>query len=362
MGVRPTIYDVAREAGVAASTVSRAYSRPGRVNSETARAVFEAADRIGYRSTRITGPLGRRTGAVTLTVSDITNPFYGEIIKGAEEAARLAGYALLLADTSESGPIERAAVERSLDLVEGVVLASSRMSDSAIRMIAKQKPLVLMNRQLPEISCLVTDNPSGVRRAVEHLGLLGHDTVTYLAGPASSWAEGVRWRALREVGHELQLRVRRIDPHAGPTMVTGFRAAEQVVAEGATAVLAYNDQLAIGLIKGVRAHGRRVPADLSVVGFDNVLLAEVVDPPLTTVTAPMRVAGRTAVGNVLAMAAGAHAAGETLTLPVQLVVRGSTAAPRDDQRSRKSISPARGTTSVSGSAANSAGSTDAGSR
>ena len=83
VGDRPTIYDVAREAGVAASTVSRAYARPGRVSAETARAIFAAAERLGYRATTITGSPGRPTGAVALTVSDITNPFYGEIIKGA---------------------------------------------------------------------------------------------------------------------------------------------------------------------------------------------------------------------------------------------------------------------------------------
>ena len=103
MGDRPTIYDVAREAGVAASTVSRAYARPGRVGAETARAIFAAAERIGYRATRITGSPGRATRAVALTVSDITNPFYGEVVKGASEAARQAGYALLLSDTSETG-------------------------------------------------------------------------------------------------------------------------------------------------------------------------------------------------------------------------------------------------------------------
>jgi LacI family transcriptional regulator len=216
VGDRPTIYDVAREAGVAASTVSRAYARPGRVNAETAAAIFAAAERIGYRTSRITGSRGRQTGAVALMVSDITNPFYGEIIKGAEQAVREAGYALLLSDTSETGPVERDVVERTLDLVEGIVLASSRMSDSAIRMIAKQKPLVLLNRQITETSCIVADNPRGVRRAAEHLGMLGHDTITYVAGPEASWAEGMRWRALREAAYELELRVRRVDPGADP--------------------------------------------------------------------------------------------------------------------------------------------------
>jgi DNA-binding LacI/PurR family transcriptional regulator len=324
VGGRPTIYDVAREAGVSASTVSRAYARPGRVGAETARAIFAAAERIGYRAAPITGSPGRPTRAVALTVSDITNPFYGEIVRGASEAARDAGYALLLADTSETGAIERESVERTLDLVEGVVLASSRMSDSAIRMVAKQKPLVLLNRQISETSCIIPDTPRGARRAAEHLGALGHTTITYLAGPEASWAEGVRWRALREATHELELRVRRVDPRGDPTMRTGFAAAARIADSGATAVLAYNDALAIGVIKGLKRLGRRVPDEVSVVGFDNVLLAEVVDPALTTVGAPMRRAGAVGVRNVLALAAGARTSGETLVLPAELVVREST--------------------------------------
>jgi DNA-binding LacI/PurR family transcriptional regulator len=278
---------------------------------------------------------------------------------------------LLLSDTSEAGPVERDVVERTLDLVEGVVLASSRMSDSAIRMIAKQKPLVLLNRQMPDTSCIVTDNPRGVRRAVEHLASLGHDTITYVAGPAASWPEGVRWRALREAGDELELRVRRVDPDDVPTMRTGLHVARRIADENATAVLAYNDALAIGVINGLKHLGVRVPDEVSVVGIDNVMLAEVVDPALTTITAPMRKMGAAGVGNVLALAAGAKTSGETLVLPVKLVVRASTArrpaakemaAKEIAQCNRKSISPALGTTRVSGSAANASGSTDAGSR
>ena len=145
-----------------------------------------------------------------------------------------------------------------------------------------------------------------IRRAVEHLGTLGHDTITYLAGPEASWAEGMRWRALREAAHELELRVRRVDPRDDPTMRTGHAAARRIADDGATAVLAYNDALAIGVIKGLTQLGVRVPGDVSVVGFDNVLLADVVDPALTTVAAPMRKAGALGVGNVLALAAGAQ--------------------------------------------------------
>ena len=338
MGGRPTIDDVAREAGVAASTVSRAYSRPGRVDAGTARAIFAAAERLGYRATTITGSAGQRTGAVALMVSDITNPFYGEIIKGAEEAARQAGYALLLSDTSETGPVERAIVDRTMDLVDGVVLASSRMSDSAIRTIAKQKPLVLLNRRITATSCIVTDNPRGVRRAVEHLAGLGHTTITYVAGPAASWAEGMRWQALRETGHELGLRTRRLDPKDDPSIRTGFCTARRIAEEGVTAVLAYNDALAIGVIKGLAQLNVQVPGDVSVVGFDNVLLSEVVDPGLTTIMAPMRKAGTAGVRTVLAYASGARPSGETLVLPTNLVVRGST-GPRRATRSSRTRRP-----------------------
>ena len=111
---RPTIYDVAHEAGVAASTVSRAYSRPGRVNAETAQRVFAAAERLGYRSDRLDG---RQPGngsvheAIALVIADVTNPFYGDIIKGAYEAAREAGYQLILSHTNESPKVERQTIE-----------------------------------------------------------------------------------------------------------------------------------------------------------------------------------------------------------------------------------------------------------
>src|SRR3954470_17721634 len=147
MGRRPTIYDVAREAGVAASTVSRAYSRPGRVHAETAQKVFRAAERLGYRSGRVDGQRpGERVqhDGIALVIADVTNPFYGDIIKGAYEAAREAGRQLVLSHTNESPEVERQTIERELRKVDGIVIASSRMSDSALRMTAKQKPLVLL--------------------------------------------------------------------------------------------------------------------------------------------------------------------------------------------------------------------------
>src|SRR3954447_6415559 len=191
----PTIYDVAAAAGVAPSTVSRAFSRPGRVNSATAQRIRDVATELGYRATPLARGLSTaRTMTIALVISDITNPFYFEMIRGAQTAVAEAGYTMLLADTQESDRLERESIERALPSVEGIVLASSRMSDSAIRMMAKQKPLVVLNRAVVDVPSVVTDNSRGARRAAEHLGGLGHDVITYIAGPEASWADGMRWR------------------------------------------------------------------------------------------------------------------------------------------------------------------------
>jgi LacI family transcriptional regulator len=334
MKQRPTIYDVARAAGVSPSTVSRAYARPGRVNSDTARAIFAVADRLGYRSVPLGGSAAvprAVTRAIALVIADVTNPFYSEIINGAYSAAHQAGYGLILSHTGESPTLERSAIEHEFAHVDGMVIASSRMSDSSLRMVAKQKPIVLLNRTIPEVNCVVSDNPRGVRLAAEHLGMLGHDTITYVAGPEASWVDGIRWRSLREAAMELGLKIRRIGPHQ-PIVQAGLRAAKEVVEQRATAVLAYNDQLAIGVIKGVQRLGLRVPEDISVVGFDNIILDEIVSPALTTVAAPLRGMGSTGVTNCIAVASGAMPRGEPLLLPVTLIERESTGLRRQHRR------------------------------
>ncbi|MGC4837687.1 LacI family DNA-binding transcriptional regulator [Micromonospora vinacea] len=325
-GTRVTIYDVASEADVSPSTVSRAFSRPSRVNSETAERIRQVAERLGYR----TNPLARalttsRTRMIALVIADITNPVYAEIVRGAQEVAADGEYTTVLIDAQESDRLERAAVERTMSTVDGIVLASSRMSDSAIRMVAKQRPVVVLNRALADVPCVVTDDPRGVRRAAEHLGELGHDHITYVAGPQASWPNGVRWRSLLEAGMELEIKVRQIGPFS-PTMAGGERAARELCARPATAVLAFNDQMAIGIIRGLSRMGVNVPGDVSVVGFDNILAADIVTPGLTTVAAPLFAEGSAATRHLLTMIEGAPGhTGRPMVLPVRLVVRDSTA-------------------------------------
>jgi LacI family transcriptional regulator len=333
-GRPPTIYDVARAAGVASSTVSRAFARPGRVTVETADRIRRVAAELGYRA----NPLARalptgRSSMIALVISDVTNPFANEIIRGTQVAAGEAGYTMLLADAQESGAREREALDRAMASVDGIVLATSRLSDSAIRLTARRRPVIVLNRAVSDVPSVVTDNPYGMRCAVEHLAARGHERITYLAGPEASWADGVRWRALRDVAGPLGVQVSRSGPH--PPTVGGGAGAAGVI-EAGTAVIAFNDLMAIGLIRALTARGLRVPREVSVIGFDNIFAAELVTPALTTVAAPLHAMGQTAVRTLLALVAGAEPrVTEPVTLPTQLVVRASTA-----HRSRNKTSPA----------------------
>lgn len=334
----PSIYDVAKVAGVAPSTVSRALSRPGRVNCYTAERIFAAAREIGYpfkESVRST-PQGARSLAVI--VPDITSPCCSEMIRGAHEAAGELGFTLVLSHTRGDGRIERDWTERDLVAADGVLLTRSRMSHDAIRMLAQQKPLVMLDRRVPGVPCVVPDIAGGMRRAVEHLAELGHTSVAYVAGPEASWADGMRWGALMDGCHELGLRFHRVGPCDLPTIRAGYHAAVEVLAQGPTAVIAYNDVMAVGVIKAMRKAGIRVPDDVSVIGFDNVLLSEIVEPELTTVAAPLRAMGNTGARVLVAAVGGATPSREPTVLPVKLVIRGSTG-----QRRRKTAMPAAST-------------------
>ncbi|MHB1290107.1 LacI family DNA-binding transcriptional regulator [Georgenia sp.] len=321
---------------MAPSTVSRTFSRPGRVNSDTAARIRAVAAELGYR----TNPMARalsttHSGLLALAVPDITNPVYFEIINGVQDEAADAGYTVVLVDSRESDRREREALERALPIVEGIVLGTSRMSDAAIRMIAKQKPMVVLNRAVREIPSVVPDNARGVRRALEHLGELGHDPITYLAGPEASWADGVRWRGLREASLELSRHVRRLGP-LSPTVAGGVAGAKAWLQAPTTGVIAYNDLIAIGFIRYISARGIKVPAEVSVVGYDNIFAADLVTPPLTTVATPRRALGAAAVRNLVAQIKGVQPrGGPAVVVPVKLVERGSTApAPARADRAR----------------------------
>jgi DNA-binding LacI/PurR family transcriptional regulator len=322
---RPTIYDVARAAGVATSTVSRALAHPGRVSFATAEHIRTVAAQVGYRSsTLVRETPEQRTSMLAMIVADITNPVFFGMIRGAERTAIHAGCTLLILETQESEVTERTALDRVLPAVDGLVLTSSRMSDAAIRDLAKRKPVVVLNRLVGQVPSITSDNVRAIKRATEHLAQSGVEAITYLAGPEASWADEMRWRGLREASLELSLKVRRVGPGL-PTMHGGALAAEEWLLKPTPGVIAYNDLVAIGFIRAVMAAGRRVPEDVSVIGFDNIREAELVRPRLTTIAAPLVSLGSAAVNHLLKSTRRKRPVeAEPTLLPARLVVRDST--------------------------------------
>jgi LacI family transcriptional regulator len=263
------------------------------------------------------------TGVLALIVADLGNPVFVGMIRGAERAAAAQGITLAVIETQESHEAEQRAVERMAATVDGFILSSSRMSDTSIRALAKHKPVVVLNRTVGEVASVVSDNVTAIKKAAEHLIAFGHSRICYLAGPEASFADGMRWQGLKEAGDALDLLVRRLGPFL-PTIRGGADAAEQWLERPSTAVIAYNDLMAIGFIQALAAMGRAVPDDVSVIGFDNIRDGELIDPGLTTIAAPLVSIGTQAVAQLARRRLQDARATEPVLLPARLVLRAST--------------------------------------
>jgi LacI family transcriptional regulator len=324
----PTIYDIARLTGVSPSTVSRALNKPGRINAKTEQRIRDAAHDLGYRLNPMARALPTgRTGTLALLLSDITNPVYFDLVRGAERVTAAHGATLVLAESQESAQIELATAERLQPAVDGVVLVSSRLTDAEIVELARVKPLVLVNRRVAGLPAVVPDVVPGLHAALEHLQRLGHRSVAFLSGPPASWMSRLRWETLFEQAVARGMAIVEIGPNA-PTVDGGAAVLRRVRASGVSAVLAYNDLMAMGLLRACRQVGVAVPEALSIVGFDDIFGADMTSPALTTVHSPLGQAGEAAVRAALGEVDGVDAAvGDAEPLPTELVVRESTAPP-----------------------------------
>ena len=321
-----TLQDVAREAGVAVSTVSRALSNPERVNRRTREHVLAVAQRLDYQPNRLARALpSGRTQILALLVPDVTNPHNFALVHGAEAQARAAGYTLVVADTQGEPELETAQTERLGGLVDGMVFTSSRVSDEALARLRGRRPVVLFNRPAEGIDCVLTDVADGGRQVVEHLAALGHTSIAYLGGPANAWSDGQRWAALASGAERAGIAATRVGPFAA-TLAGGTAAADVGLATGATALVAFNDLMAIGVLQRLERRGVRVPEAVSVVGHDDIFGADFCNPPLTTVASPSEHAGRVLIDLLLDPPASPPTARRPV-LPLQLRIRESTAPP-----------------------------------
>jgi LacI family transcriptional regulator len=334
--VAPTIRDVASAAGVSQATVSRALSMPELVRPGTRARVEAAARRLGYRPNRAAqGLITGRTGNLGLIVPDLSNPFFASVVKGVQAAARAADYSVFIADTDEEPDAEVDLLRALAKQVDGLILCSPRAPDDELAAIGSDSTVVLMNRRAGGRPSVTVDNADGMRQAVDHLAALGHRRIAYVAGPRTSWSNNQRERGMRQAsdagGTDLV--------HLGyfpPQFEGGVAAADLALASGATAVIAYNDVVALGLMSRLGARRVSVPDGLSVIGCDDIGMSAMSHPALTTVAVPKRSAGRATVGLLLSMlgpdgeAASQNQASLHRELPTQLIVRDTTGvAPAD---------------------------------
>ncbi len=335
---RRTIVDVARVARVHPSTVSRVLNARADLvlRPETRERVLSAAARLRYRPSALARSLRlRRTLTLGMIVPDIANPFFPPIIKGAEDAARERGYNLVLCNTGESTEREatylRVLRERQVD---GVLIASSRMTAATITRLRHDAfPFVLVNRaaRSRDDLAVVVDNRAASASVVDHLVGRGHRRIGHVAGPQTT-TTGVE----RAAGFADALRRHRLEPDPALSVEAdafsegaGYRAARALLACAAppTAIFAANDLIAIGVLRAAREAGLGVPADLSLVGFNDVALTELVEPALTTVHVPQEEMGAAAARLLIARLTGETIDARRVVLPTSLVVRASTATP-----------------------------------
>lgn len=334
-----TLKDVAREAGVHVSTASRALSSDTRsvVNAETAHRVLEVARRLGYRP----HPLARglrtnRTHTIGMVVPDLMNPLFAPIYAGAEGRLSERGYSLVIAGDDDDEVKAKDVVAGFLERrVDGLILADAHLV-SGIPDIGEGAAAVLVNRAMADtrLPAIVGDDLVGIGLAVRHLISLGHTAIAHIAGPQDLSTGRNRRHAFIEALEEEGLEVPDtliIEAGAFRT-ATGQLACQRLLDSGQefTAIVAANDLIALGCYDVLGAAGLSIPTDVSVTGYNDMMFADRVAPPLTSVSVPYREMGAAAADTVLALIEGDAPPEPTITaFPPSLVIRGSTGpAPR----------------------------------
>jgi LacI family transcriptional regulator len=329
---RVTIKDIAREAGVSPQTVSRAINDKGEISPQTQERILRIAERLGYRPNSIARSLAtRRTQNIGLVVPDVSNPFFAGIARGIEDAAHQVNYNVFLCNTDENVDRETNAIQ-SLEAqrVDGIILCSARLSEQQLLQVAdRYQPLVLVNRQIdhPQTGCVIVDDARGAAEATHYLLRLGHRDIGLLAGPQASHSGRERMRGYQEA---MQTYTKHVPPrwqvHGPPQVEGGHIAARRLLQQAPelTALLAYNDLVAVGALRACTEAGRRVPHDCAIVGCDDVPLAALVSPALTTVHIPTYNLGQQAIGLLLEMMCEDGSQPLPIVITPHLVIRDSS--------------------------------------
>lgn len=330
------IKDVAREAGVSTATVSHVINGTKYVTDDTRKRVLDAVERCEYHPNAHARSLASgRSNMLGLLISDISNPFFPEVVKSIEAAAFEHGYHVILLNTNYDP--ERAAeyVRRLSELsMAGVALMTSELDSELFHEITRRQVSVVFDSHdlaSGRMSNICVDYAAGIEEAVRHLVSLGHRRIAHIAGASRIPSGLIRRDAF------LDFMKRYLPDEPAPKVYEGDfrldggrRAASEILAapELPTAVIAANDMMALGAMREFRKAGLSIPADISVVGFDDIAFAALSEPPLTTVCSPRAEIGRRVVEALVALIEHPEQQAVELRIPTHLITRDSTAPPR----------------------------------
>jgi len=332
---RITMDDVARKAQVSIMTVSRVINNKDEVSPATRRRVLKIIDSLGYRPSGIARGLAtKRTAALGVVVPDIANPFFAGIVRGAENHAYADGYSVFLCNTNED-PARELAVLHSLEekRIDGLILCASRLSEEKLAVVGEHFPeVVLMLRHLEHdsIHSVLVDDRLGGQILTRHLIRSGHRKIGFLAGPAKSYSGKCRVRgykaAMKEAGFP-------VNPqwvvNGAPYVQHGKESARKLLTSfpELTALLCFNDLVAVGAIQACAQLGRSIPQDMAITGFDDIPLASLVTPTLTTCRIPQDTLGESAMQMLLNSIKGSNGTRKKVLIRPELIVRESAPQP-----------------------------------
>ncbi len=325
-----TLEEIAQQAGVSRSTVSRALHDDARISEKTKTRVLSVADRLGYVPNYIAQSLSNnRTKTIGMVITHPSNPFVWRVIEGVELAAHEQGYSVFLStarnDRNRESEVMQAFLRRRVD---GIIITSSHMRHFYHqRSFDIDTPIVLINEQFPDsdFRSVANDDYEGARLATRYLVSLGHRSIGYISSADRPKSNKRRYDGYVNVMMESDLEPLsefQTNAAALTDLETGFNAAEAVLQSGLTAVFCYNDRIALGLLAKLYRRGISVPDDLSVLGFDDIDEAPYAVPALTTIRQPMVQLGYTAIEMLTRLLNGDRV--ENQVLGCELIVREST--------------------------------------
>lgn len=330
-----TIHDVAQDAGVSPTTVSRYLNHRIELPPATSARIDAAIARLDYRPNLLAKRLSTgKTEAVGLVTPEIREPFFAELASAFEDEADRHGYTVFISSTRSDRKREVASLERLHDRhIDGLVLMTNTPDDGTLaKLIGKRKNVVILDEDIPGVNAprLFVENTAGARLATRHLIEAGHSRIAYLGGPHGLFSVVERHEGFQQAMAEAGLPVRPeyvalggFDPELARVTTLKFLA----LPEPPTAIFASSDYLAIGAVMGLRDAGVSVPDDVSLIGFDDMPFGALLTPPLTAIRQPVEQIGRQGFQLLLQLLNG-NTPPPLTRLPVDLIRRHSVGAPR----------------------------------